>query len=179
MKSGFTDLAGHWAQQEIERLSQRGLLQGCGDGLFAPNRSVTRAEFTEMLARFLALPKGEHCPFTDVGQDAWYRDSIVKTYTAGLIKGMDDKTFNPDALLTREQMAVISSGVLNLKNEKTTGDLKLLDRFKDKNRISPWAADACARMVEKDILKGDSGYLKPDAGATRAEAAVLLSRICE
>lgn len=173
----FTDLAGHWAEQEIKQIVKKGLLKGTGNGIFDPDRSVTRAEFTEMLSRFLELPEGDQCPFTDVGPDAWYHDSIVKAYTAGLIKGMSDSTFEPDTLITREQMAVIASLALSLKNPELNGDLNLLDRFKDKNQISPWAADACARMVKTDILRGDNGYLQPGASATRAEAAVLLNRL--
>lgn len=156
---------------------QEGLLKGAGNGLFEPDRSVTRAEFVEMLVRFLALTQTGQCPFTDVGPDAWYRDSIVKACTAGLIDGMADGTFKPDAPLTREQLAVISFRVLSLKNLNTTVDLNVLDRFQDKSQISPWAADACAGLVEKEILRGDNGYLEPQENAARAEAVVLLSRL--
>lgn len=158
---------------------QEGLLKGAGNGFFEPDRSVTRAEFVEMLVRFLALTQTGQCPFTDVGPDTWYHDSIAKACTAGLIDGMADGTFKPDAPLTREQLAVISFRVLSLTNLNTTVDSNVLERFQDKRLVSPWAVNACAGLVEKEILKGDNGYLKPQASAARAEAAVLLSRILD
>lgn len=42
---------GHWAYQSIEQLVQLGILEGYPDGTFRPNRTMTRAEFAQAIAR--------------------------------------------------------------------------------------------------------------------------------
>ena len=54
--AGFYDLpADHWAQEEIRRAVDAGVVNGYGDGSFQPGRDVTAAQFCAMLSRsFLA-----------------------------------------------------------------------------------------------------------------------------
>jgi hypothetical protein len=42
---------GHWAYQSIEQLVQMGIIEGYPDGTFRPNRTMTRAEFAQAIAR--------------------------------------------------------------------------------------------------------------------------------
>ncbi len=42
---------GHWAYQAIEELVRAGLIEGYPDGTFRPNRTLTRAEFAQAIAR--------------------------------------------------------------------------------------------------------------------------------
>jgi hypothetical protein len=42
---------GHWAYQSIEQLVQLGIIEGYPDGTFRPNRTMTRAEFAQAIAR--------------------------------------------------------------------------------------------------------------------------------
>lgn len=51
--STFTDVAGHWAKQYIDRAAELGWITGYGDGSFRPNQNITRAEAATMINRVL------------------------------------------------------------------------------------------------------------------------------
>ena len=73
----FTDIAGHWAEEDIRLLAGRGFIKGVGDDLFAPAAKITRAEFATLLVRILGLTK-ETSPetiFTDVTADNWFYEA--------------------------------------------------------------------------------------------------------
>lgn len=50
-KNKYKDIQGHWAEDEIQYVTEAGLMQGVGDGVFAPDRPATRAELAVVLAR--------------------------------------------------------------------------------------------------------------------------------
>lgn len=173
----FSDVQGHWAQKEIEYMAGKGYLKGVGNGLFSPESSVTRAEFAAMLVRCLGLDEGDTCPFTDVPENAWFRESVSKAYSAGIVKGLDENTFDPGASISREQLATMTANAMRYKNLKTAADKASLDQFADKDQISQWAVDSCAVAVEKEIVKGYNGFFGPKETATRAQAAAMLYRL--
>lgn len=49
----YTDIAGHWAEEEIIAATMLGWLKGCNDGLFEPDREITRAEFMTLINRLM------------------------------------------------------------------------------------------------------------------------------
>ncbi|MEG2138581.1 MAG: S-layer homology domain-containing protein, partial [Oscillospiraceae bacterium] len=58
--SNFTDVAGHWAQAEIERAAALGWIQGYTDGSFRPDAPITRAEAMTLINRVLCrIPESE------------------------------------------------------------------------------------------------------------------------
>jgi hypothetical protein len=68
----FADLAGHWAEQAVERWQNEGVLLGDGNGSFRPDDPVTRAEMASGFARLLQLPEGSgQKDFADVPETAW------------------------------------------------------------------------------------------------------------
>jgi hypothetical protein len=93
----FADMAGHWAQPIVEMLASKMLVYGSSDSIFEPDKVITRAEFTAMLTRGLALQDSENkAPFTDV-TDQWFSAEVAKAYGAGLIAGLPDGSFGPEA----------------------------------------------------------------------------------
>ena len=49
--------------------------------------------------------------------------------------------------------------------------------YAEHDKVSPWAVEAMDWAVDTGILTvGDRGFLRPDAAATRAELAIILSR---
>lgn len=89
---------------------------------------------------------------------------------AGYIKGYQDGTFRPNAVITRAEMAMIAANVLGLSSEAGTST-----RFADDQAIPAWAKGAIAAIHAKDIMKGkSSGKFDPAAKVTRAEAVTVL-----
>lgn len=182
----FADVTGHWAQKEIEFLTTKGYVYGVSDARFAPDATVTRAEFTVLLARLAGLapaPAGA-ARFADVPAAAWYRGLIGAAVEAGLVAGLSDSAFGPSKPITREQMAAMLARFLTLKKlaaqPGTTEVPALLARFGDAAGISSWARTAVALSAREGLLTGRAGArFAPQGEATRAEAAAVLYRLCQ
>jgi len=102
----------------VDKLSNIGIIQGRGDGAFAPVDKTTRAEFCTFLARAYGYNSNYYqpiaLPFPDVDRSHWATPYISFCYENGYINGYDDGTFCPNNYVTDEQaikMIVCSSGV--------------------------------------------------------------------
>ncbi|RAV09759.1 S-layer homology domain-containing protein [Paenibacillus contaminans] len=178
---GFSDLAGHWAGEDIEKLAFEGIIDGMDEERFVPDAMITRAQFATMLVRALKLDESDATtPFTDVPEDSWYRAAVSGAYAAGLIQGMTENGFAPEEEITREQMTVmimragmhISEG--GLKDTDSAGSIP----FADASSIGDWAVKDIAIAVREGIVNGRTAdTFEPGALATRAEAAVLIKRL--
>ncbi|OMF98804.1 Ig-like domain-containing protein [Paenibacillus sp. FSL R7-0337] len=76
--AGFSDIAGHWAQAAIERMSQAGIISGYEDGSFRPDQTLTRAEAVTIVNRALGIAPLTSAAqkWTDVPAGFWAFGSI-------------------------------------------------------------------------------------------------------
>ena len=145
---------------------------GDDKGMFRPNDSITRAEVAQMFYRLLrdrnvAITK----TFGDVKENAWYATAVGVLASSGIINGTSETTFDPDASITREQIAAILHRYAG--KPETKGDLA---SFPDAATVSDYAKTAMAWTVEKGIIGGSDGKLDPRSNATRAQVAAILMR---
>ena len=103
---GFVDLAGHWAADDVVEAVELGLFKGNTVLEFAPDGGMTRAMLVQVLYRMEGQPEAGESAFSDVAADAWYADAVAWASENGIVKGSGGK-FDPDGLLTREQLAAI------------------------------------------------------------------------
>lgn len=182
----FEDLTGHWSRADVEVLISRNLMYGISDTEFGPNRQMTRAELISLLVRALPeannadaanqAPKQEAKQFKDVSKTAWYYEEVVEAASRGLIQGSGGH-FRPNDVITREEMIVI---VLRALGGDRNGDRANLKAYPDGADTSDWAQSAIAYSVQNNWLNGIlKDQLKPQAKATRAEAAFLVLRMLE
>lgn len=101
----------------VDKLSNDGVIQGRGDGVFAPSDKTTRAEFCAFLARannYTDTYTAAALPFKDVKTDSWANGYISFCFSNGYVNGMTSDTFSPSSNITCEQavkMVVCASGV--------------------------------------------------------------------
>ena len=109
----FTDVpAGAWYEEAVNTLASLDILRGIGNNQFAPDRPITRAQFTVIAVRFLdAAVSGDNI-FSDVGPDDWFYDEVVSSIQYGWITGYEDGTFRPDHPITRAQVTTIVNRML-------------------------------------------------------------------
>lgn len=177
----FKDTSKHkWAEEAIESMAVKGIIDGKSQDKFAPKDNITRAEFAALASRMLKYNEEteKQLPFKDVKKDKWYYNSVSAVYENGLMEGKSDKGFDPEGNITREEMAKIIGGILE-KNSYKKQDKKELAKFKDKDSVAPWAQEAAAIAVHNGVIDGSNGKFKPKSNATRAEAAVMLYRLYE
>ena len=168
----FDDLGGvSWARESIEALARRGVINGKADKIFAPNDTVTREEFVKMVVLALNITAEDtSCDFTDVRDDAWYKEYVGKAVRSGLVNGRGDGTFGVGESITRQDIAVILWNGIKSKAES-----KSAAEFIDNDDVSDYAKEAVNAMRYLNIIDGyDDNTFRPNNAATRAEAAKLL-----
>lgn len=166
-----SDIDGHWAGEEIRELDTMGVMTGDGEGLYMPDREITRAEFVCSVLRAIgAQPSGGDTGFSDVGKSDFYAPYIKRALELGIVSGFEDGTFRPHTPLSREEAMVIMSRAFGFLAGYTAEG-----SFSDYNETTEGAKSAFAFALRKGIVNGyPDGTLRPKATITRAEAAVLL-----
>ena len=137
----FSDVDGQaWYAAAVHTLASLGIMEGVGDGRFAPERAITRAEFTAIAARFAALDTSGGNTFSDVNEDAWYYGYVTGCAKYGWITGYPDGTFRPNATITRAEVTVIVNRMLGRSADQSYIDGREdgLTRFSDVAK-SHWA----------------------------------------
>lgn len=105
----FKDIQGNSRQNEIEALANAGIISGMGGGLFAPDKSMTRAEFCAVVVKALGLTLKKSTAFTDVSESAWFSSYVGAAFSAGIVKGSSTTTFTPDGSITYAQADIMLS----------------------------------------------------------------------
>ncbi|TZE82555.1 S-layer homology domain-containing protein [Calorimonas adulescens] len=175
----FADTVNHWAQNDIKIMAARHIAMGIDEANFAPDRSITRAQFASLLVRTLKLDDDStQARFEDVSSNAWYYSDISAAYKAGIITGIDDKHFMPNKNITREEMALMIFRAYKYATGKQLE--KALAEFNDKDKISAWALEAVNNVYNLGIVNGlPQNMFGPDQIATRAQAVTMLKRLME
>jgi glycerophosphoryl diester phosphodiesterase len=178
----FSDLEHHWSKQTVESMANKMIVQGVGASSFAPDRQVTRAEFASLLVRSFGLssPQGTVTSYKDVKASDWFATAVSLAADAGLVSGYEDHTFRPDAPISRQEMAVMIGRALQFAGFKAEMKPTNSVTFSDEAQIAEWAKDAIRTASALKILNGrDGNTFSPLSTGTRAESAVMLSRMLQ
>lgn len=173
----FTDVSwDHWAYSAVKRVYTRGLMVGVSDTSFAPGQTLSRAMLASILYRLAGEPAvTAENPFTDVPADQWYTDAVIWAAENGIVVGCGDGTFRPNAPATRAQTAVMLYAYANFAGRNTSQRADL-SAFADAADVPSWAlAEMQWAHAAQLILGRDGKLLAPNAEATRAEMATILS----
>lgn len=168
-----------WGYESIERAAQLGYVNGVGGGKFEPNRQLTRAEFVTMLYRMADKPAANTAAgFTDVPQNAWYRDALNWAAEKGYVNGTGANTFSPDGKITRQEVVTILFRYSGSQSGAETMFTATYDsQFTDSGAIAPWAKTAMYWAIYNGVVNGTSQTtVSPTATATRAEVAAIFVR---
>lgn len=179
--SGLSDIQGHWAAKEIAELNERLIVNGVSYNEFVPNKTITRAEFTALLARALGLPESKSTEtggFRDVIGSSWYANAVSAVKAYGIMDGFKDGTFGPNREVTRQEAIVTIVRAMSLVRD-TVGAKKQADlsNFTDRDQISNWASEAIRTAIEAGLIEGSGNELRPQQSLTRAEMAVFIHRM--
>ena len=154
---GFIDTQDHWAKDEIDFVSARGLVNGMSATIYAPNASTTRAQLWTILAR----QNGANLN----GGNTWYE----KAQNWAKDKGVSDGA-NHNAAINRAQMVTM---LWRAVGQPTAGGTA---NFTDVPTDS-YYAQAVAWAVENGITTGvGNGHFDPTSTCTRAQIAAFLAR---
>ena len=179
--SAFSDVkTSAWYHEDVQYVSENGLMKGTGENLFSPDATTTRGMIVTILYRLEGEPSPTGaCPFQDVASGKYYEKAITWAAENGIVSGFSADTFGPDQNITREQMAAILYRYATYKkyDVSAAGDLS---KFPDADKVSSYAVDAMKWANAAGIINGsDDGNLYPAGNATRAQVAAILTRFCK
>lgn len=180
--ASYSDVNGSdWFYEAVNYCTEKGLMNGVGNDRFAPQDTMTRAQFVTILGRMDGVNQSDYTGnggFTDVVTGSWYAPYVVWAKQFGVTSGVTSTTFAPDDNVTREQVATFVARYLNLKCTQLQKDAKPAPAFPDSGSISAWAKDAVEAMRLAGLLRGsDQGLVQPGKNMTRAEGATFLMRL--
>jgi len=176
----FSDLdPDGWYRDGVKYALEQGVMNGVGDGKFAPFNPTSRAMLVTMLWRMAGKPQGETAPtFADVAAGTWYTDAVAWAAENRIVDGFSADRFGPSNHVTREQLAVILYRWAQARGmDVSVGrDTNILS-YEDAGSVSGWALEAMRWACGVGIVGGkDGGILAPGADASRAEVATMLMR---
>ena len=170
----FSDVsADAWYYEAVAFANYHGLFSGYGNGIFAPNDSMTRAMFVALMHRLEGnpAPSGSN-RFTDVVSGRWYHNSVQWAAEQGLVSGVGGNRFAPDRAITWQEMAVMLLRYSDFKGYEIPANREILN-FSDAAQISSWASAAVQSMSAAGVLNGYNNAFNPLNTATRAEVAAM------
>ena len=177
----FSDLSSvPWAVSGIENMKKHGFVSGDPDGLFYPNRDITRAEFVRILVVSMGFEaNGDAEKFTDVSESDWYYKDIMTARSNGIMLGSSNGAFEPNVQITRQDMVVMLYRITQILEIDIEENANAID-FKDANEIADYASEAIEKLSGAGIIQGDGdGYFAPLNNATRAQAAIIVDRFIQ
>lgn len=159
-----------YAYEAIMYLAERDIVKGYGNGYFGLKDEVTRGQVAALIARYLELNIDEEFqnPYNDVAGTMFEKEILAVT-KAGLMKGKGQGNFDPNATLTRAEMAQVLTNVFDLKVKATYDFHDVSDNH--------WARDAIRALYSNGLTKGVGDWkFNPNGKVTREQYAEFLYR---
>jgi len=185
----FEDVQGaDWFIDAVIYVYDKGLMSGTRSDpmLFSPSAPLTRAMAATVLYRMQeAVPSIYYAnPFDDVGDSAWYADAVKWAYHNGIVTGVSEDIFAPDANITRQDLAVLLMRYMNFLEINIPVTMQWII-FSDEAEISGYAMGAIQTLNKLGVINGTGTdgegqtIINPKGQASRAEFSAMLMRFAE
>ena len=179
----FEDVGtGAWYSDAVAYVYRNGLMSGTSASTFSPDAAITRAQLVTILWRMAGSPQVNGLmDFDDVSQDAYYAEAVRWAASEGIAGGYGNGLFGSDDPITREQMAaILYRFAQHMGYDVSIGEDTNILSYTDAPDVSGYAVAALQWACGAGIIRGtgDGSTLTPQGGATRAQAAVILTRFC-
>ena len=179
----FTDIADNaWYADAVRYVYKHGLMAGTSATTFAPDVTTSRSMIATILWRMAGSPVVNYAMnFADVPQDQWYSEAIRWAASEGIASGYGN-TFGTHDPITREQLATMLWRYAQSEGyDVSVGESTNILSYTDVADVAEYAIPAMQWACGAGIISGtgDGSTLSPQGQATRAQAAVMLTRFCE
>lgn len=166
-----------WYYHNVKYAHSNNLFSGTSATTFAPNTPMTRGMLVTVLGRMSGADvSGYVSSFDDVADSAYYVKYTEWARQKGIVSGIGGNAFAPDAIITRQDMAVMLERYVAAMGLSAPAMNAPAD-FADASSIAAYAKDAAAAMQKAGIISGKpGGMFDPKSGATRAEVSAMLHR---
>ena len=168
-----------WFYSSAMYARQNGLFTGISDTSFSPQGTMTRAMYVTVMGRIAGIDPADYssgADFSDVPASSWYAPYVNWARQINMTDGVGNDRFDPDGLVTREQMAVLTVRFFDVY-KITYPEVSVAGQPADLDSISNYAREAVLKLWGCGLFTGDTlGNFNPCNNATRAEAAAFCLR---
>lgn len=179
LQNKFKDVSNsYWANSQIEYVVNESVMYLDSLGNFNPESDITRAEFVTALLKVLnndnyAVTKTDK--YSDISKEDPFFNDIMRSDSLGLIYGYPDGTFKPNRPLLRSECVAVISHI----TKDVITDPSVLKYYNDAKDIPAWSKNEYIKTLNYGIFVNhpNSDMLEPNRNLTRAEAAVILSKL--
>ena len=186
--AGFRDMEGSFAEDAANCLAHYEITLGTDPGVFSPSQVVPRWQMALFLVRAadpagIVLPEAADQGFADLTVGAQTREAINQLAALEIMKGTSATTFEPQAAVTRQQMAVLLARFLSVAPTGPGGkDVDAVepddDHFVDLAHVAFKTHTAIRKLYEMGVTTGTSATtFSPSAQVSRAQMAVFIARM--
>lgn len=176
-KNKNRDLPSDWAIEAVEEARDNELLLSSVDASY--QKPITRLEFIHLIMNLYEmveetnLKEVPYIYFTDTD------DQVVhQAFQMGIVSGVGNRKYNPEGLVTREEMCKIIDKVLEKIEVELAIDSSSVE-FVDRNQISSWAVASVDKYTKTYGLFGGVGNSRfnPKGNATREQVLIIINRL--
>ena len=183
----FADTTDHPEKTAIEMLAERAIINGKSETEFAPDATMTRAEFAAIVTRGLGLMQNPESAaqnsFEDVDSNAWYYEYVITAAYYEIVRGVSESQFAPHNTITRQEAAVMTARAARLCGIDTSrGETQIrntLAQFTDYRSAAGWAQESLAFCYDTGILDDSVLNISPAEHVSRGEIAGMLYRMLD
>ena len=166
-----------WYHDGVHYCLDKEYMIGCGNDMFYPNATLTRAMIVTILWRIDGETEAEYeLEFADVSEDAYYYVPVKWASAEGIVA--ESENFRPDEVITREEFAVMLYNYAKYKGmDMTAGENTNILSYEDFDKIAEEAIPAMQFVTSTKVVIGKtSTTLNPKDTLTRAEFAEMIYR---
>ena len=175
---------GFWAYQEIDKLTDEGVINGYPDNLFMPEKLVTRAEYAAIVIKALKqdkIPIEKMYSFEDIGPEQWAWGYVLRALNLDILKPASDGFFYPDDYVTRSEIITFLVNLLRTEDiSKKEAIIALQNAYTDFDDIPDWFKVTAGKAEKLNVIAKEpprQNYLDYDKNVTRAQMAVFIANM--
>lgn len=172
-----------WYYNAVTFVTDRGYFNGVSEMLFAPYIDMNRAMFVTVLGRMANVDTSKYMglAFSDLEAGMYYVPYVKWANENGIVLGRSDTIFDPEASITREEMAAIMYRYCAyIGMDMTPKNTMFMERYTDRNEISDWAVTYVEWAVGCGLMRGMTDHtIDPLEHASRAQVAQVIMNFCD
>ena len=182
-------LEGQWYVPAVQYVYTNGIMNGKSATTFAPNGTLTKEEFAQVLYNHAGKPEVTiENPFADVVEGSWYVKSVLWAKENNIAGGSQKEGklyFGVGKKITREEMAIMLYKYAQLRGFDLTTDDTAIVGYKDTDKVSSYAKTAMNWAITQGVMSGKGAAdapkseksIAPQGQATRAECASMIKNL--
>ncbi|MBQ9518377.1 MAG: S-layer homology domain-containing protein, partial [Firmicutes bacterium] len=168
-----------WAVEAINNMASKGIIKGIGNNRFDPDNNCKRCDFAIVLTKMIGLDSEIATQnYADIKLGEYYYNYVGIAKKYGIESGVDGDSFHPMAMITREDIMVMTYKGLKQKGYTFNVDQTVLNGYNDASLLRNESREAVAALVNAKAVSGTSATtLDPSSNITRAQMAVLMNNV--